>query len=219
MRSFVDFMNLASAAESDSLISPAVNRLALLTGQSMPSNTALRPEQIAFLRSVAPADVDALPHGFPFLRSREFHPTVHPALVPAAYNNTLQYLAAGRSPAFRAGIAARLTELFAKTQGTLLLITGSCGLRLLDAAWPLIGRTSERFHILALGPAHRGQLALPKDRITTVRGTRDGWSAALFSGAIDHQVPCGHLDYWTCTSTIALVRALLADALAAAQPT
>jgi hypothetical protein len=206
--------DLSSVAEGDSLVRPAADRLALVTGQSVPSNIKLSPEQIAFLDAVAPPGVDVLAHGFPFLRSYEGAVYRRPSLATAAIANAQQYLASHLSPRFRSGIAARIEDLFAKTQGTLLLITGSCGIRFLDAAWPELNVTNRRVHIIALGPANVGRLIIPKQYLTTIRGTRDGWSKALFRGAIDHDVPCGHLDYWTCPTTIALVRALLADRLA-----
>lgn len=203
-----------SEAEADSLIGPATNRLALLTGQSVPSNTVLSPRQIAFLHAVAPPGVEILAHGFPFLRSHETDIYREPWLAVAAVNNARQYLAASLSRRFQDEILARLDELFAKTEETLLIITGSCGLRLLDAAWPRLTRGSRPYHVVALGPASNGRNGIPKGNLTTVRGARDGWSSMLFHGPIDHYVPCRHLDYWTCDATIALVRSLLAGKLA-----
>jgi hypothetical protein len=207
-------LDTSSAADADSLVGPAAHRLVLLTGQSAPSNTALSPQQIAFLHAVAPPGVEILAHGFPFLRSHETDIYREPWLVVAAVNNARQYLAARFSRRFQDKIVVRLDELFAKTEETLLIITGSCGLRLLDAAWPRLTRGGPPFHVIALGPASDGRLRIPQGNLTTVQGARDGWSAMLFHGAIDHRVPGGHLDYWTCDPTIALVRSLLASTLA-----
>lgn len=199
---------------ADSLIRPATHRLVLLTGQSVPANAILSASQIAFLQAVAPSDVDILQHGFPYRRSRESGGPSAPWIAVAAARNAHQYLAARHSWRFREEIVACVDELFAKTDKALLILTGSCGLRLLAAAWPHLKHAGGSCHVVALGPAHLGPSGIPGTRLTTIRGRRDGWSAMLYRGAIDHHVPCGHLDYWTCDTTIAVTRALVASHVA-----
>jgi hypothetical protein len=203
----------SSRVEHDSFVEPAVNRLVLLTGQSIPSNTALSPEQIAFLRAVAPPEVEILAHGFPFLRSRETALYRQPRLLAASLHNAHQYVAARLVPRFQNEIVTRLNELFSQTSATLFVISGSCGLHFMNVSWPHLIR-SVRFFLVALGPVSLGHQTVPKDLLVTVRGTRDAWSAVLFRGPIDHHVPGGHLDYWTCATTISLVRSQLAAAFA-----
>lgn len=204
------FSRILAADPAGSLVQPEHCRIALLTGQSLPSNTALSPEQIAFLEAVAPPGFAVLPHGFPFHCAFEQGEYRRAGLIRASLNNAAQTMAAVLPGRFRTIAAARLEELLARTRHTLILLTGSCGLQFVNAAWPRLRSTATGLHIVALGPVCLGRLAVPRARLTTVRGAGDGWSAMLFRGHIDHAVDCGHLDYWTSPETIALVRALLA---------
>lgn len=203
------FAQLRNAAPEGSLIRPATHRIALLTGQSDPRNTALTSAQQTFLHAVAPTGFDILAHGFPYHATCETPGHPQPNLLRASLNNALQTAASVLSPAFRAFIATRLNELLTSTSRTLILITGSCGLQFLNDAWPHLHRTAHT-RIIALGPACLRPLMLPAAQLTTIHGTRDTWSRLLYRHPIDHTVPGGHLDYWTSPDTIALTRALLA---------
>jgi hypothetical protein len=210
------FARIRSADPSVSLVRSAGCRLVLLTGQSVPSNTSLSPEQRTFLAAVAPPGVEPLAHGFPF------HPIYasgryrRPSLPAASLHNAHQFIAAAVSRDFRAIIALRLDELMQRTSDRLFLLTGSCGLQLLNAAWPaLTAARRARIEVVALGPASLDAIRVPRAQLTTVQGARDAWSRWLFRGPVDHRVPCGHLDYWTLRETIELVRGLLASRLGA----
>lgn len=205
----VPFAQLRNAAPEGSLIRPATHRIALLTGQSDPTNTALTPAQQTFLRAVAPIGFDILAHGFPYHAACETPGRPQPNLLRASLNNVRQTAASILSPSFRALIATRLNELLTQTGRTLILITGSCGLQFLNDAWLLLQRTTHT-RIIALGPACLRPHILPAAQLTTIRGTHDTWSRLLYRHPIDHTVPGGHLDYWTSPDTIALTRALLA---------
>lgn len=208
------FAHILDGDPADSLVWPARNRIALLTGQSDPSNTALSPEQSEFLEAIAPPGFDVLPHGFPFSRASEPGGRYRrPHLFRASLNNAHQTMAAIFSGRFRTIVATRLGELLDRTSGTLILVTGSCGLQFVNAAWPQLQASAGKLHIVALGPASPGRLAVPRPLLTAVRGNSDIWSRMLYRGRIGHAVRCGHLDYWTSPETIALVRALLAAKL------
>ena len=208
----VPFEQALSDAAGGSLVAPARRRLALLTGQSMPSNVALSPQQIAFLAAVAPPGVEVLAHGFPYHRAFETGGYQAASMLTASLHNARQFLAAATSQRFRAVVAARIDELIGKTREQLILLTGSCGLQLLNAAWPALqARPRPAIHIVALGPTQVGPLALPHGVLTTVQGRDDPWSRWLFTGRVDHRIACGHLDYWSSDEAADLVRRLLAS--------
>lgn len=204
------FANLDRPDPAGCLVRPAPRRVALLTGQSAPRNTALSPEQVAFLARVAPAGFATLAHGFPFHAACERAPYRRPSLALASLNNARQFIAATRDAHFRAVLEARIGELLRQTSERLVVVTGSCGLELLNAAWTGLPASTASVQVVAVGPACLGRLSIPAGRLTTVRGARDGWSRLLYRGPVDHEVGCGHLDYWTSPDVILLVRRLIA---------
>lgn len=90
------------------------------------------------------------------------------------------------------------------TSRRLILTTGSCGLQLANAAWPLLRVPPDlRVDVTALGPACFGKLRMP---VTVVQGRRDRWSRMFYRGRVDHFCECGHLDYWDSNEARALLR-------------
>jgi len=204
------FADMIDADPALSLVRPARRRIALLTGQSSPQNTALSPEQRTFLARVAPAGFATLAHGFPFHASYERRPYERPPIALASLHNARQFMAAMNDAAFRNVLAARLGELFERTEDRLILLTGSSGLQLLNAAWPHVCGAALNVQVLALGPACLARLNIPASCLTTIRGSCDAWSRLLYRHSIDHEVTCGHLSYWSSPEVIEVVRQLLA---------
>lgn len=168
---------------------------------------ALSRTQMAFLEAIAPRDT-IVRAGFPF------DPCVKEALAPAplpaaALANARRYAAARWSTAFGARVREGLNALLNGRQRA-VLITGSAGLAMLNAAWGGIeGR--ERITVLSLGPAGE---AIDGARFAAVQGGRDGWSRALYRGPVHHRVACGHMGYWENSDARAIARSFVAEALA-----
>ena len=222
-----------------SLLRPAARRLVLLTGQSDPRRTDLSVEQAAFLDHVAPPGVEVVRDGFPWLaatRGRAAAP-----LWRACLSNARQLRAARGSLGFQGFLQARVGDLLDTTAERLVVVTGSCGLELLRAGWPVRGpeapepkgygaarrpgpakgephadppRMPRRTLVIALGPVAAAPVRLPGAALVTLRGARDGWSRALHRAPVDHATRCGHLGYWTCAETAAIVRRLVREATA-----
>jgi hypothetical protein len=198
---------LAALPPDGCLLTPASSRLLLLTGQSSFRSSVLSPEQFAFLSAVAPPGAVPLDAGFPFhVAFLEPSPSA-PGLLAASCRNALQVLWTRYDPAFVAHVAARLQQAAAATSRRLILITGSCGLQLANAAWPALRLPHRlRIDVVALGPASFGPLHVPA---TVLQGRRDDWSRLLYRGPVHYRPPCGHLDYWRCPDTIRTVREVL----------
>ncbi len=197
---------LAALPPAGCLLTPASSRVLLLTGQSSFRSSVLRPEQFAFLSAVAPPGAVPLDAGFPFHADFLSPSPNSPGLLAASWRNALQVFWSMRDTTFTAHVAVRLQQA-AATSRRLILITGSCGLQLANAAWPAL-RLPPRLQIdvVALGPASFGPLHVPA---TVLQGRRDEWSRLFYSGPVHYRPPCGHLDYWRCPDTIRTVREVL----------
>jgi hypothetical protein len=173
------------------------HRLALLTGQSRLDDSALSAEQGAFLASLGQPQLDIVPRGFPFDQAESAQPAqVPPPLLLAAVRNARQYLWTRTDPRFVALVAAAVQRLADATSHNLVLLTGSSGLALLDAAARQLRlRAGTRLAILAFGPVGRAP-ADARIAFSAVQGRADRWSRALYAGPVSHRPECGHLDYW-----------------------
>jgi len=175
-------------------------RVALLTGRSDPVRTGLPQGQAAFLDAVTPPQMVPIRDGFPWTGGLPEQPVPLPL---AAWRNMAHWCAA-RSGAARAEVSARLAMLGG---GPLAIVTGSCGLDLLDCGWvPGVCGL-----VIALGPVRRRRPAWPGVRVLTVVGRRDGLARALHRERPDVSVPCGHMGYWTCDRTRDAVAGVLRD--------
>lgn len=185
----------------------AESRLLLLTGQSSFASSALSPAQHSFLQSVSPAECSVTQSGFPYDADFAASAYQEAGLLAASWRNLRQVYWTLSSPNFVKTVAGRLQMAINTTPQRLILITGSCGLQLANAAWPLLRvPPALRVDVVALGPACFGPLQLPP---IVIQGRRDPWSRLLFRGHVDHICECGHLDYWESAEVRALVRSLL----------
>lgn len=205
---------LEGLAEQGSVVTPCTRRLLLLTGQSSFVDSRLSPGQQELLRSVAGTQFTPLLAGFPF--HRQMLPEGEwrePALAAACWRNGRQFWWAARRAPFGELVARHLQPAFSKTERCLLLMTGSCGLQMLAAAWPYLQRPSGlQVGCIALGPVCVEGVGLPFAYCEIV-GTGD-WLARLMTwgnpkvGFGDQvvaerqrpgrrrMVPGGHLAYW-----------------------
>jgi len=193
-----------------SLLLPERARLLLLTGQSSFASSRLQPEQIAFLRSVAPAGCAVVESGFPFHRDWDEKGTPEPNLLAASLRNARQVAWSLLSPRFEAVATAVLQRALDTTSERLLLITGSCGLQIANAAWPGLRPPSAlAVRVVALGPACLGRLRLDGADLHVLRADGDLWSRLFYRGRVDGHGPGGHLDYWRSPAMRARVAAIL----------
>ncbi len=196
---------------SRSLLVPARTRLLLLTGQSSFVSSRLQPAQIAFLRAVAPTGCAILERGFPFHPDVDDPDAPDPHLLAASLRNARQVAWCLVSPRFQTVVAAVLQRALDTTAERLLLITGSCGLQIANAAWPRLRRPSAlAVRVVALGPACLGRLRLDGADLHVLRADGDLWSRLLYRGGVDGHGPGGHLDYWQSPAMRAQVAGLLA---------
>ncbi|MBI2688001.1 MAG: hypothetical protein HYX27_16960 [Acidobacteria bacterium] len=168
-------------------------------------SSALSPAQLDFLDAVAPAGADVVRAGFPFDAASPVYEEV--PMVAASWRNTRQVGWTIYSPEFRKSVALRLQILMDGAGSRLALVTGSCGLQMANAAWPLLRiQDGLRVDVVALGPVCFRSLRVPA---TVIQGRRDGWSRFFYRGRVDRYCECGHLDYWASDEVRATVGALL----------
>jgi len=193
---------LESLDFSRTLLRPVKRRVLLWTGQSGLAAAGLSAKQKEFLWAVG--EDAALLSGFPFHRDCERETDAH--LLAASWRNARQTLWCATNQRYRRILAGVLQQAVASTAEKLLLICGSCGLELVNAAAGEWRQTlAPHVSIIALGPTCVRKLCLP--RVFAIRGRKDRWSACLYRGPVDAITPGGHLDYWGCEETQRLVRA------------
>ncbi len=186
------FNRIAAAAKV--VWPPCEHRLLLLTGQSNLRSSPLTTAQADFLTSLADLPIEVALTGFPFDGASASNPPV--GLLEACLQNARQYLWARREPAYGRAVARALQPILASASRGTLLVTGSCGLQILEAAWPHLQRTPEvRIEVLALGPVGSAP-RFDGVGFRAVQGTADLWSRLLYRAPIACQTICGHMDYW-----------------------
>jgi len=186
-------------------------RIAFLTGQSDPGRPALSPAQRRVLDRLADAapDVDCSPHNFPW--PADAPPWRAVPLLRASLANGRQYLAARRgrlTPFSPDAIDAARSRL--RDASRTLLLTGSCGLGLLDAVIATFDDAERaRLRVIAYGavaarwPRGVGGTVLrgDSDRIARWLGPDDG--------PTPQSLACGHLDYLDHATIVDAARAQL----------
>lgn len=197
---------------ADSLARPAAHAIAWLTGQSAYHHACLSPTQAAFLRAVTPPGWESLAANFPYNQAAlvtTYQPT---PLLTASVRNSAQFLAALSSSAFGQACARHLQPLLDATTSRLVLLCGSCGLQLFQAALPWLRvPPGLRIHLVGLGPVCLQHHPHPQVAVTVVQGQRDWLSRNLCRLPCQHRVPAGHLDYAELPELPALVRRLLSQ--------
>lgn len=182
------------AAADKAAWSPCEHRALLLTGQSNLRSSPLSTAQADFLAALSPLPIEVVRTGFPF---DETHLDNRQAsLLEASIQNARQFLWARNDAAYGRAVAQVLQPMLASAGRGVLLVTGSCGLQILQAAWQHLRRKPEsRIEILALGPVgsppHFGEAGF-----SAVQGSADLWSRMLYRGPVGYPSSCGHMDYW-----------------------
>ncbi len=202
------FAALAAACEMDW---PTVEgRVLLVTGQSRLTRSPLSPVQEKFLAEVTPVGFDPVYSGLPF---RSAATEAAPNLVTASLTNARQFLWVKQQPAYAELIAGALSPLLASSRAA-MIVTGSMGLSLLQAAWPRRQNpVPERLAIVSLGPVGPAPTFAPDVVVEVVQGMRDGWSRCLYKGPVTQRIACGHLDYWQDPEAQQIARAAAAQLL------
>lgn len=201
---------LAALDPRGSLLAPADLRVMLLTGQSSFRSARLAAEQVAFLRAVSPCPGAVLEAGFPFHADLMVDEREPFALVAASARNARQVLWSVTSSRYQRVVQRTLQQALDATRERLIVVTGSCGLQLLNRAWSqLVLPPGLRVQVVAIGPACFSPLRLVPAEVTVIAGTRDPWSRLFYRGRADVRVACGHLDYWTSAEVRSRVAAIL----------
>lgn len=180
----------------------------LLTGLSSLHNANLSHEQMIFLQTIAPDNTTVLPCNFPYHTDFISHSPSSSSLFTASLLNGMQFILATFSSRYAKLIASRLHPLLEKRQEKMVIITGSCGLALFNAALPYLQiKHLDKLLVIALGPVNV-KLKTHAYKLYQIRGTKDWVSKMLKSGHIDYTVECGHLEYYHHRQTQHIVRSL-----------
>lgn len=187
--------------EAGTLLAPARRRMLLWTGQSGYAAGALRAEQREFLQAVA--GEEAVLAGFPF--HREFDREYELRIVRASLRNARQTWWCAANARYRRAVGKVLGQAVRSVSERLMIVCGSCGLEIVNAAAEEMGGAlPDHVEIVALGPTCLRPLRLEVVRV--VQGRRDRWSQWLYRGPVEVVTGGGHLDYWRCEQTRAVVK-------------
>lgn len=181
-----------TATLAGSASGPVRPRIVFLTGQSDPERCALSVEQAEMLAALADqaTDIDCVPRNFPW--HAETAPWRPQPLWRASLANARQYLDA-RLGRLAGSERARAWLLQAPRS---LLLTGSCGLALLDTlVRDLADPLRARLRVVSYGAvAARWPRGIEG---ANLRGRRDWIAAALGPrpAPATRTLACGHMDY------------------------
>lgn len=166
-------------------------KVAFLTGLSNPASCCLSRSYQQFMAQLDCPEAWKLYLNFPYIPSAEDEEKV--GILQASWANGWQFLRA-RSPHYRQAAQRHLNHLLASAD-RLFLLVGSCGLEILNQAWPNAMPNAidpDRVSIVAFGPvAYRR----PWATCTLIQGDQDGISR-LFFREVEVILPnLGHMDY------------------------
>jgi hypothetical protein len=203
---------LAALDLAEHLAEPVADRVVFLSGQSSYRHSQLSPAQYELLAAAAGLGYSPLFAGFPFHRATLAEPWRREPILPASGRNTAQFLAAAWRPSFRAQVAQHLGPLFTLTSRRLVVVCGSSGLALLEAAWPRL-ELAPGLTVLAigLGPVARRIPIHPRLTAVSIQGRGDWISRLGFPFPPDFRVAGGHLDYAASAEVRALVTRLAGE--------
>jgi len=185
-------------------------QVALLTGQSDPSQWVLSPAQDTFLASIGVPPDCRVRLNFPYREGSTDYRPAH--LLEASLHNGALYFRS-RLRAFRQKHLTDVEALIAAADRTVFL-AGSCGLELFNNL-RLRQSLLERVSVFAFGPVARGR---PACAHLLVGGRRDPLSRWFFPRP-DHLIDCGHLSYLSDPTLRTLCRGFVAETARAARET
>ena len=178
-------------------------KVVLLSGLADPETCALSPVQRRFLDAIDAPVESKVYWNFPYVPSAR--PRTDPPLWLASIRNYAQFLRASK-PAYRDRARVHWRALLDSTE-SLVVITGSCGLEILNhcADGEGLGRIA---HVFALGPVAR---ARPNAPHTIVQGTRDPITKLYFRSG-DVALPgVGHMNYLEDSRVLGLINTLICN--------
>lgn len=150
--------------------------------------------------------------GFPFHQAALTEPWRREPILPASGRNIAQFLATAWRSSFRAEVARHLGPLVTRTSRRLVLVCGSSGLALLEAAWPRLELAPGLAVLtIGLGPVARRIPHHPRLTVVTIQGRGDWISRLGFPFPTDFRVAGGHLDYAASAEVRALVAHLAGE--------
>jgi hypothetical protein len=159
-------------------------KIAFLTGLSNPRSCALSNVQKQFMKKLELSETYKLYLNFPYIPSEGEE---HEPLWRASLHNTQQFL---KVSSYRMLAGEHLKRL-AKTTDHLLVITGSCGLEILNVA--LTDEVKKKLlHVYALGPVAWQKPVYP---CTLIQGSSDFISKLFFRLADIQPNDVNHMDY------------------------
>lgn len=203
---------LAALELADHLAEPVADRVAFLSGQSSYRHSQLSPAQHELLAAVAELGYSPLLAGFPFHQAALTEPWRREPILPASGRNIAQFLATAWRSSFRAEVARHLGPLVTRTSRRLVLVCGSSGLALLEAAWPRLELAPGLAVLtIGLGPVARRIPHHPRLTVVTIQGRGDWISRLGFPFPTDFRVAGGHLDYAASAEVRALVAHLAGE--------
>lgn len=174
--------------------SKTLYKIAFLTGLSDPRSCALSKLQKHFLASLELPESYKLYLNFPYLPSVGIE---NEPLWKASLHNTHQFL----SIRFHRATACRHLENLANSTSNLILITGSCGLEILNIA--LTSTFAKKLeHVYALGPVAWQRPAYP---CTLIQGSSDYFSKLFFRNADMYIDDIHHMNYLESASVFKFI--------------
>jgi hypothetical protein len=160
-----------------------------VTGLSRPSSCCLSKAQRELLQLPELEGQCVVPWNFPFIPTFDVTPPVN--ILQASVANGTQ-MALSMTNSYRV-LANRHWDSLMQSTSRLLLITGSCGLQLVNS-WTALSAHADQVEILALGPVAIARSCVPT---TVVQGSRDYISRLWFSRPEIVVNGVGHMDYWS----------------------
>lgn len=192
-----------------SICEPLPSRVVLITGLSNPACCCLHPQLRSFLDSLSFPAEQKVSKNFPFTEcltatSMESSGWNQPkcgdvSIIRASLSNAYQFTFTYGSREFARQAVLHWRQL-RQLSGRLLVITGSCGLDLVERLEEQTGwgghpiENGRTLRVLALGPVAR-KSRLPV--VTAIQGQRDWISKVFYRQAKTSIAKVGHMDYWT----------------------
>lgn len=171
-------------------------KIAFITGLSDWGNTSLSPEQTEFLHGLKSQEQDKIYYNFPYNISRKVYKNTN--IILASLSNGIQYFLA------RTKWLDKKTELLKqiiKQQDKILLLSGSCGLELLNNM-KFSKEEKQKIHIIAYGGVATKIPDFPY--VTLVQGDKD-YIARIWITVYDVKIQCHHMNYLQSTQLLNFV--------------